>query len=59
MREGHPGKLGSTPADGGVYFAVYSSVAKRVELCLFDEGGHETRQTFEHCDDDVWHGFVV
>jgi glycogen operon protein len=50
--------LGATVRDGGVNFAVSSTVATSVEVCLFDADGHETR--YELCDYDagVWHGFI-
>jgi len=43
--------------DGGTNFAVASSVADNVVLCLFD-GGVETRLPLPGNDGDVWHGFV-
>ena len=58
MQAGHPGQLGATPVDGGVNFALYSSVAERVELCLFDAAGSETRIDLPERTDDVWHGFL-
>ncbi|MEM6512238.1 MAG: glycogen debranching protein GlgX [Pseudomonadota bacterium] len=58
MQRGHPGQLGATPVEGGVNFAVYSSVAERVELCLFDEQDKESRHELTHCDAGVWHGFL-
>ncbi len=57
MEAGHPAPLGATPQDGGVNFALYSSVAERVELCLFDNG-RERRLELTAKTDDVWHGFV-
>jgi isoamylase len=44
--------------DGGINFAVASGVADGVEVCLFDEGGGETRVRLPDYDDGVWHGFV-
>ncbi len=58
MQAGNPGQQGATPVDGGVNFALYSSVAERVELCLFDAAGNETRFDLPECTDDVWHGFL-
>ncbi|MEQ8205892.1 MAG: glycogen debranching protein GlgX [Woeseia sp.] len=59
MNTGSTPPLGATVADGGVYFAVYSSVAERVELCLFDAGGRQTAQhDLPHNSDSVWHGFL-
>ena len=50
--------LGATPLDGGVNFAVTSTVAEGVTVCLFDEEGKETQVPLEHYDAGVWHGFV-
>ncbi|GEJ55308.1 glycogen debranching protein GlgX [Anaeromyxobacter diazotrophicus] len=58
---GRPHPLGATADGEGVNFAVYSSGAERVEICLFDERdprrelrrvvlGEETAH--------VWHGYV-
>ena len=40
---GRPFPLGAHPEAGGVRFAVASSVAERVELCLIDDDGNERR----------------
>ena len=40
---GNPYPLGATYDGGGTNFAVFSEVAERVELCLFDDDGTETR----------------
>jgi isoamylase len=50
--------LGATPADGGTNFAVESSLADSMTLCLFDESGNETRIPLTDYDAGVWHGFV-
>jgi isoamylase len=50
--------LGATPVDGGVNFAVASTVAEGVTVCLFDSEGKETQAKLEHYDAGVWHGFV-
>ncbi|WP_239027231.1 glycogen debranching protein GlgX [Ramlibacter algicola] len=57
---GRPWPLGATLTDSGVNFAVYSSIATRVELCLFDRTGtREVRRlVLPSRTDDVWHGFV-
>ncbi|WP_082522089.1 glycogen debranching protein GlgX [Ramlibacter sp. Leaf400] len=57
---GRPWPLGATLTAQGVNFAVYSSVAEKVELCLFDRTGtREVRRLPLPCrSDDVWHGFV-
>jgi isoamylase len=56
---GDGARLGATPDDGGVNFAVASSVAEEVTVCLFDATtGEETQARLEHYDAGVWHGFV-
>jgi len=50
--------LGATVGDGGTNFAVASSVADGMMLCLFDEAGTETRVPLLDYDAGVWHGFV-
>ncbi|MGH9134756.1 MAG: glycogen debranching protein GlgX, partial [Ilumatobacteraceae bacterium] len=39
-------------------FAVYSEIAERIELCLFDERGAETRITLPEVTAFVHHGYV-
>ncbi|WP_427912354.1 glycogen debranching protein GlgX [Ramlibacter sp. MMS24-I3-19] len=57
---GRPWPLGATLAEGGVNFAVFSSIAEKVEICVFDRSGtREVRRYELPCrTDDVWHGFV-
>ena len=55
---GTPFPLGATAGRGGTNFAVASSVADRVDLCLFDETGAEDRVSLRDFDAGVWHGFV-
>jgi isoamylase len=38
---------------------VVSEVAEQVVLCLFDEGGAETRLPLPGFDGGVWHGFAA
>jgi glycogen operon protein len=52
-----PGKaypLGATFDGTGTNFALFSEVADRVELCLFDEDGVETRVELPEVDGFVW-----
>lgn len=37
----HPNELGANYDGDGVNFALFSEVATRLELCLFDEAGNE------------------
>lgn len=54
-----PDALGPTPDGGGTGFAVYSSIAERVELCLFDADGAATsRFDLARDDDCVWYGYL-
>ena len=55
---GQPAPLGATLRGGGINFAVASSVAEGVEVCLFDEADRETRIPLPGYDAGVWHGFV-
>src|SRR6478609_9823319 len=61
QREIWPGKaypLGATYDGSGTNFAVFSEAAEKVELCLFDADGTETRVTLPEVDGFVWHGFI-
>jgi len=52
--------LGASPIEGGVHFALYSSRASRVEVCLFDADSGAEIKRFElpgHSG-DIWHGIV-
>jgi isoamylase len=57
-RPGNRTQLGATVRDGGVNFAVASTVAESVAVCLFDADGHETRYDLDDYDAGVWNGFV-
>jgi glycogen operon protein len=52
---GEPYPLGSTFDGVGTRFAVVSSIAEAVELCLFDDDGAETRVELPERSGDVWH----
>ncbi|CNE48639.1 isoamylase [Mycobacterium tuberculosis] len=61
MREvwpGDPYPLGATWDGTGTNFALFSEVARRVELCLFDADGTETRRELPEVDGFVWHGYL-
>jgi isoamylase len=55
---GTPYPLGATYDGAGTNFALFSSVADRVELCLFDDAGTETRVDVTELDADVWHAYL-
>ena len=50
--------LGATFDGAGTNFALFSEVAQRVELCLFDNDGNETRLDLPEVDALVWHGYL-
>jgi isoamylase len=56
-RSGQPYPLGATHDGSGVNFSLFSSVAERVELCLFDESGHEARYDLPDMTSLCWHGY--
>jgi glycogen operon protein len=59
IEPGCPTPLGATADASGTNFAVYSSVAERVELCLFDSSGHQAKTIdLPGCTDDIWHGYL-
>ncbi|MGH3648935.1 MAG: glycogen debranching protein GlgX, partial [Micromonosporaceae bacterium] len=66
VRPGSPYPLGATVTDDGVNFALWSSAAEAVELCLFGSADHDSADQHgeqrihwltEHTY-HVWHGFV-
>ncbi len=61
MREiwpGEPYPLGATWDGAGTNFALFSEVAERVQLCLFDDRGREERLDLPEVDFLVWHGYL-
>ncbi|GAA4514458.1 glycogen debranching protein GlgX [Actinoallomurus oryzae] len=56
---GTPYPLGASWDGTGTNFALFSEVAQRVELCLFDQRGRETRLELPEVDGFVWHGYVL
>ena len=55
---GTPYPLGATYDGSGTNFALFSEVAERVDLCLFDEKGKETKIRLPERDAFVWHGYL-
>jgi isoamylase len=55
---GHWYPLGATWDGTGTNFSVFSQHALRVELCLFDEAGRETRIPLPEVTAGCWHGFL-
>jgi isoamylase len=50
--------LGATWDGSGTNFALFSEVAERVDLCLFDDGDAETRLELTEVDGFVWHCYL-
>jgi isoamylase len=50
--------LGATWDGAGTNFALFSEVAERVELCLFDPDDGEMRITLTEVDGFVWHCYL-
>jgi isoamylase len=55
---GQPYPHGATFDGSGTNFAVFAENAERVELCLFDEDGFETRLRLPESTAFVHHGYV-
>ncbi|HVV37808.1 MAG TPA: glycogen debranching protein GlgX [Acidimicrobiales bacterium] len=55
---GLPYPLGASYDGAGTNFSVFSRVAERVELCLFDEHNKETRYVLPEVDAYCWHGYL-
>jgi isoamylase len=55
---GEPFPLGATFDGEGTQFSLFSSIATRVELCLFDDSGRETRVDLPETSALCWHGYL-
>jgi isoamylase len=51
--------LGATPDADGVNFAVFSDNATRIQVCLFDDAGAETRCDLPERAGGIWHGHIA
>jgi glycogen operon protein len=58
IQPGLPYPLGATYDGLGTNFSVFSEIAERVELCLFDEANHETRVALPEVTGYHWHGYL-
>ena len=58
MWPGKPYPLGATFDGVGTNFALFSEIAQRVELCLFDDAGLETRFELPEATANSWHGYL-
>jgi len=55
---GHPYPLGAVFDGSGTNFSLFSEIAERVELCLFDQDGRETRLDLPEVTGYCWHGYL-
>jgi isoamylase len=55
---GNPYPLGARYDGNGVNFAIFSELAERVELCLFEDDGRETRINIPDVSAYVWHTYL-
>jgi len=55
---GHFSPLGASYDGSGTNFSLFSEVAERVELCLFDEWGRETRIDLKEVTAFCWHAYL-
>ena len=55
---GHAYPLGATFDGSGTNFALFSEVAEKVELCLFDDAENENRVELREVDAFVWHCYL-
>ncbi|MCC7009970.1 MAG: glycogen debranching protein GlgX [Acidobacteria bacterium] len=58
VRPGDPLPLGASWDGHGTNFSVFSEVAERVELCLFDAAGAERRVCLPERTAFCWHGYI-
>ncbi|MGE9552490.1 glycogen debranching protein GlgX [Erwinia amylovora] len=58
LQPGQSSPSGAVYDGKGVNFTLFSQHAERVELCLFDEQGGETRQDLPARSGDIWHGYL-
>jgi len=59
IKAGRAAPLGATIDTAGTNFCVFSSVAERIELCLFDETGQQTQQfDLTERSGDLWYGYL-
>ncbi len=60
LEPGSPTPRGATWDGEGVNFAVFSSRAEKIELCLFDASGRREVARFElpEWTDEIWHGYL-
>ncbi|HUP49871.1 MAG TPA: glycogen debranching protein GlgX, partial [Thermoanaerobaculia bacterium] len=55
---GSPYPLGASWDGIGTNFSIFSEVAERVELCLFDQSGEEKHIDLQEVTAFIWHGYL-
>lgn len=55
---GNPYPLGAVYDGYGTNFSIFSEIAERVDLCLFDENGNETCVTMPEVTGYCWHAYL-
>jgi isoamylase len=50
--------LGASYDGAGTNFSLFSEIAEKVELCLIDEKGDESRIRLDEVDGYVWHAYL-
>ena len=55
---GQPYPLGAVFDGSGTNFSLFSEIAERIELCLFDEEGAERRIDLPEVTGYCWHGYL-
>ena len=58
MWPGNPYPLGASYDGAGTNFSLFSEIAERVELCLIDDAGAESRIPLDEVDGFVWHAYL-
>jgi pullulanase/glycogen debranching enzyme len=58
VKTGKPYPLGATHDGSGTNFSLFSEVASKVELCLFDDDGKETRLSMPENTANCWHCYL-
>jgi len=55
---GSPFPLGATWDGEGTNFALFAPAAETVDLCLFDDDGHESRVELDEVTYHIWHAYL-
>lgn len=55
---GKPYPLGATFDGAGTNFSIFSESAEKIELCLFDQNGKESRVELLEITGYCWHGYL-